>query len=527
MFWRFSLVKIVYSLFLSLPLLIQHTVSIAEEVKKEVQNPPLNKKALSQVRENILKNKICPQCNRIYPGDVSFCTIDGLQLIEYDHEDLICPTCKEAGNPGEKFCKRDGTPLTPLSSDMSKKITETEITKDDLGLPSDATPEEITKQALLHVIEGNRYREEMKDLERALIEYKKAELLDPKIPSIHYHMGGIYWELKNTVKALVHLDTCKKLLEAQPPETKSDKNYQKTLEDVSVYIYKLEKGLSPAEKKQRTEIVLAERSKKMKKALTENAEKWNQMVIVPAGKFIMGSGEDEFIAEESPQHEVYLDAFSIDKYEVTNAQYWEFLQYMKETSDHSKCHPDEPENKDHTPGTPHTSWDYPYYDYPDYPVNRIDWYDAYAYAAWAGKRLPTEAEWEKAARGTDGRRFPWGNIWDAKFCNVGENAPLSVGSFETGKSVYGCLDMSGGVSEWCNDWYHAEYFHTSPSMNPKGPEISTGVRIIKGSSLFAPYVYKMRCAVRMFGKPEERNKSIGFRCVKDYKSDTDKTAKKR
>ncbi|MGQ3685876.1 MAG: SUMF1/EgtB/PvdO family nonheme iron enzyme [Candidatus Loosdrechtia sp.] len=516
--------KILYFLSLSLPLLFQQNILFANEIALEVQNTSPEKTILPEARENTANNKLCPKCNKIYPGTVRFCSIDGEPLIIIEGEELVCPSCMERGKPGDKFCKQDGTPLVPLAS-AGKKIIDPQVGREDLDIPADATQEELTKRALLHLMEGTRFLEEVGDLERALVEFKKAELLDPGIPSLHFHMGGIYWKTGNPLKALMHLDKCEELLKAQPEETKTDKNYQKTLEDIRVYTYKLEKGLSPFEKKQRMEKTLSRRAEIMKKALAENREKWNQMVLVPAGKFLMGSGEGEFIPEESPQHEVYLDAYYIDKCEVTNAQYWEFLQYIEKTSDHSKCFPGEPKNKNHTPGTPHTAWDYPYYDYPDYPVTRIDWYDAYAYAAWAGKRLPTEAEWEKAARGTDGRRFPWGNVWDTKFCNVGENAPLSVGSFESGKSVYGCLDMSGSVSEWCNDWYHAEYFHNSHSVNPKGPEISTGVRIIKGSSLFAPYVYKMRCAVRMFGKPEERNKSIGFRCVKDYKPAANKAAR--
>ncbi len=516
--------KITYSLII--PFVISMLPPYNALLAKEIKSLPQEKESLLHSKENISKNKLCPECNRIYPGDISFCSVDGKQLIDYDYEDFICPTCREFGKPGDKFCKKDGTALVPLTPETgNRKVIDPTVTKDDLKVPSHATPEDLTKQAIFHLLEGNRFREEVGDLEKALIEYKKADLLNPEIPTIHFHMGGIYWKLGNHEKALAHLDKCKKLLEAKPEEMKSDKDYQKTLEDVKLYIYKLEKGLNQSEKKQRIEKILAEREEKMRNALAENKENWNGMVLVPAGKFIMGSGEDEFIPEESPQHEVYLDAFYIDKYEVTNAQYWEFLQYIKKTSDHSKCFPGEPKNKNHTPGTPHTGWDYPYYDYPDYPVSRVDWYDAYAYAAWAGKRLPTEAEWEKAARGADGRRFPWGNVWDTKFCNIGENAPLSVGSFKIGNSVYGCFDMSGSLSEWCNDWYHPEYFQNSPSVNPKGPETSTGVRIIKGGSLFAPYVYKMRSAVRIFGKPEERNKSIGFRCAKDYKPGADKISK--
>jgi formylglycine-generating enzyme required for sulfatase activity/uncharacterized Zn finger protein (UPF0148 family) len=508
-------VKFVYSPILIVTLaMLQFNLLHAQAAKKEAQNPSPKKESSAKTKENITKNKLCPECNRIYPGDVNFCSVDGKQLVEFSGEDFICPTCKEKANPGEKFCKKDGTPLINLASPDTKTPAKSS---------SSATPEELANEAMLHFMEGNRLREEVGDLEAALVEYKKAEKLNIEIPALYFHMGGIYWKLGNQREALAHLDKCKKLLEAQPPEIQSDKNYQKTLQEVNLYIYKLEKGLNPSEKKQRMETLLKDRDKKMKKALEENRGKWGEMVLVPAGKFIMGSGEDEFIPEESPQHEVYLDAYYIDKYEVTNAQYWEFLQYIKKTGDHSKCFPGEPKGKDHTPGTPHTGWDYPYYDYPDYPVTRVDWYDAYAYAAWAGKRLPTEAEWEKAARGTDGRRYPWGNVWEASRCNVGSDGPLSVGSFESGKSVYGCFDLAGSVSEWCNDWYHPEYYQTAPTINPKGPEISTGVRIIKGGSLFAPYAYKMRCAVRIFGKPEERNKSIGFRCAKDYKPDDGKT----
>ncbi|MBM4053363.1 MAG: hypothetical protein FJ264_01545 [Planctomycetes bacterium] len=465
--------------------------------------------------ENATKNKLCPDCGRIYPGDVGFCSIDGKQLIEYTAEDLICPTCKEKAKPGEKFCKKDGTPLIvqPLEDqkDINKSI-------------ANLTPAEIAKKIQTHIEEGNRLKKE-ENYTAALHEYKKAVLLHPENVSTHFNMAGIYWKLANPQLALFHLDTCAELLEALPEEQKSQGNYLKIYEDVVTYIYKLEKGLSPDEKEKRKERTLEKRCRKMKAALEKNREKWSEMILISAGKFVMGSKEDEFIPEESPQHEVYLDSYYIDKYEVTNALYWEFLQYIKETGDHSKCHPDEPKDKNHAPGTLHTNWDYPYYDYPDYPVSRVDWYDAYAYAAWAGKRLPTEAEWEKAARGTDGRRYPWGNVWDAKLANVGPSGSLVIGSVETGKSVYGCYDVIGSVSEWCNDWYHPEYYQKSPSMNPKGPDYSTGSKIIKGASLFAPYAYKMRCAVRIFGKPEDRNKSIGFRCAKDYDSKSDKDKK--
>jgi len=517
-------VKTVYSFTLfSLFIALFSNAIPVKEVKSESRNVPQERDSLANTRETLTRNKLCPECTRIYPGDINFCSVDGKQLIDFKEEDLICPTCNEKASTGEKFCKNDGTQLV-LKTSIDKKVSPPDK-KVEINIPADAPPEEKTKAVVYHLLEGNRLCEELNDFESALEEYKKANALNPELPAIHFRMGGAYWKLGNTKEALASLDKCKILLEAQPPETKENRNYQKSLEDVKVYINQLEKGLAQTEKQQRVASSLTARDEKMKQALAENREKWDKPILIPAGKFIMGTASDEFIPEETPQHEVYLNAYYIDKYEVTNAQYWEFLQYMKSTDDHSKCYPGEPKGKDHKPGLPHTRWEYPYYDFPDYPVNRVDWYDAYAYAAWAGKRLPTEAEWEKAARGTDGRRFPWGNVWDTKRCNVGPNAPLSVGSFEFGKSLYGCMDSIGSVSEWCNDWYHPEYYQNSPSVNPKGPETSTGLRIIKGGSLFAPYAHKMRCAVRIFGKPEDRNKSIGFRCAKDAKPETETPVK--
>ncbi len=516
--------KIVYSFTLSgLFIALFSNAILLKEAKSESRYVPQEKDSPANTREDVNRNKLCPECSRIYPGDINFCSVDGKQLVDYRDEDLMCPSCKEKAAAGEKFCKNDGTQLV-LKHLVDKKTT-TPDTKVEINLPADAPPEERTKAVMYHLLEGNRLCEELNDFESALGEYKKAEALNPDLPAVHFRIGGVYWKLGNAKEALSHLDKCKQLMEAQPPETKESENFLKSLEDVKVYISRLEKGLAQTEKQQRLTSSLTARDEKMKKALAENREKWEKSILVPAGKFIMGTADDEFIPEEMPQHEVYLDAYYMDKFEVTNAQYWEFLQYIDRTGDHSKCFPGEPKDKNHKPGTPHTNWEYPYYDFPDYPVTRVDWYDAYAYSAWAGKRLPTEAEWEKAARGTDGRRFPWGNVWDAKRCNVGPNAPLTVGSFEYGKSIFGCMDMIGSVSEWCNDWYHPEYFKTSPGVNPKGPDASTGQRVVKGGSLFAPYAYKMRCAVRIFAKPEDRNKSVGFRCAKDFKPGAEIPAK--
>ncbi len=373
------------------------------------------------------------------------------------------------------------------------------------------TPKPVDKDVLekieKYIQSGNSLREIQNDYNGALGMYKKAIALDPTRPSLHWYIAGVYWKIDNHVKSLEHLETCRKLMPQVPEE----------LNEVDDFIGKLMEYLNVEEKRKVTQKRVDDRRQIMEESLKINEDRWNEMALIPSGEFVMGSSEEDFIPEEMPQHGVILDAYYIDRYEVTNAKYWEFLAYILKTSDHSKCAPSEPLNKNHLPGNTFRGYEYKYYNYPDYPVTRIDWYDAYAYAAWAGKRLPTEAEWEKAARGTDGRRFPWGNVWEIKFCNVGTEGdlPVTVGSFEQGNSVYGCYDMTGSVSEWCNDWYHPEYFYNSPKKNPKGPLKGTGKRIIKGGSLFAQNVYKLRCAVRMFGEPSDRNKSVGFRCAKD------------
>jgi formylglycine-generating enzyme required for sulfatase activity len=246
------------------------------------------------------------------------------------------------------------------------------------------------------------------------------------------------------------------------------------------------------------------RNEIMTKALRGIKEK-RGMVLVPAGSFVMGNNSIK--REQRPSHNVYLDSFYIDKYEVTNAEYYEFLDYINKTKDHSKCREDEPINKDHQPH----NWEKDYYNHPEFPVVRIDWHDACAYAAWAGKRLPTEAEWEKAARGTDERKWPWGSEWDPSKYNFGDPEP--VGSREEGKSPYGCYDMAGSVAEWCADWANMNYYEKSPKRNPKGPEKGEK-KIIRGGSRFIPDGLSLRSTARKELRPNIGNMSVGFRCVK-------------
>ena len=137
---------------------LSSNIILAKEVKKEAQNTPQKNEPPTKTKENITKNKLCPECNRIYPGDISFCSVDGKQLIEYTEEVLICPTCKQKANHGENFCKNDGTQLIPQSS--TDKKTSLPDKKTEINLPPDATQEEKMKAAMYHFMEGNRLREE-------------------------------------------------------------------------------------------------------------------------------------------------------------------------------------------------------------------------------------------------------------------------------------------------------------------------------------------------------------------------------
>jgi len=256
-----------------------------------------------------------------------------------------------------------------------------------------------------------------------------------------------------------------------------------------------------------------------------NATAPENMIYVPTGAFVMGSSADAGHYDETPAHRVCLSGFYIDRHEVTNAQFKEFTEttgYITEA-------------EDATVASAYT-WRRPYgpdsnaEDIPNHPVVCITWNDANAYAAWAGKRLPTEAEWEKAARGTDGRRYPWGNAnltgteaniadktveleWSDTSNDDRYNTASPVGSFPKGKSAYGVEDMSGNVWEWCFDWWNSSYYETSPPDNPTGPEIGE-FKIIRGGSWFSG-ADAARTSQRMYFRPEGSSAAIGFRCVKD------------
>lgn len=235
------------------------------------------------------------------------------------------------------------------------------------------------------------------------------------------------------------------------------------------------------------------------------------LVLIPAGPFVMGSNDG--LPNERPEHTVTLPAYYIDQFEVTAGRYQKFVESAQRN-------------------LPPTWDDEAAQSLGDLPAVGMSWTEAAAYCKWAGRRLPTEAEWEKAARGTDGRRYPWGHmqpfvdianynrgVWVSEAVtlvpvNSGlEGMSVRHGLKEGGKSPYGLFHMAGNAAEWVADWYDREYYQQSPEANPMGPA-SGDKRVIRGGS-WADLPVALRVTSRVSAEPDYEDRTIGFRCAMD------------
>ncbi|MBI1930893.1 formylglycine-generating enzyme family protein [Candidatus Poribacteria bacterium] len=242
------------------------------------------------------------------------------------------------------------------------------------------------------------------------------------------------------------------------------------------------------------------------------------MVYIPEGKFIMGTSDAQidtllkrfpdwdrsWFNGEKPQHRVYLDGYWIYKHEVTVAQYRKFCR----------------ETGHRMPNAPSWGW------HDDHPIVDVTWYDAAAYCQWAGVALPTEAQWEKAARGTDGRIWPWGNEWDKSKCNSYESGiekTSPVGSYPSGASPYGLMDMAGNVLEWCMDEWDSGFYAKSSSNNPVAgrlisfvnnnfTNVKTDRSLRSGCWLLNPCIVRVANRYNLFNPTNSLN-CLGFRCA--------------
>lgn len=228
------------------------------------------------------------------------------------------------------------------------------------------------------------------------------------------------------------------------------------------------------------------------------------MALVPKGEFTMGSGDHS----DEAKHQVVLDAYLIDKYETSNARYKEF---MKSTSHPAPAY-----------------WDDPRLSKPNQPVVGVSWTDANAFCKWEGKRLPTEAEWERAAKGPDSdNHYPWGHKIDPKKANYGQNVgrTMQVDSYPEGISGFGVYNMAGNVFEWVEDWYDMTYYKNSPALNPRGAEKGYNfanqgpVRVLRGGSWLAPET-SLHTSHRFWNQPDNNSYGVGlgFRCAKSVQT---------
>jgi formylglycine-generating enzyme required for sulfatase activity len=229
-----------------------------------------------------------------------------------------------------------------------------------------------------------------------------------------------------------------------------------------------------------------------------------QMALIPAGEFTMGrtrltpddrtTMRPRVLLDDRPDHKVFLDAFLLDKTEVTHAQYEKFVKAASRKPPYHWLNGVMPEGSENL------------------PIYNVDWDDASSYCKWAGKRLPTEAEWERAARGgKEGLNYPWGDNADPKLALYNtQTGPQKVAQFPP--NGFGLFDMAGSVSEWTADWFEREYYKSSPARNPKGPE-NGSYKVIRGGA-WPDSPARITVFFRNWVRPNQKTPNLGFRCAK-------------
>ncbi len=258
------------------------------------------------------------------------------------------------------------------------------------------------------------------------------------------------------------------------------------------------------------------------------------MIHVAAGPFFRGAPETQGDPDEHPQRQIYISGFSIDQFEVTNRQYQAFVQASGHRTPEHCC------DTSYNLWTGATVLERQL----DHPVTNVDWFDAQAFCAWAKKRLPTEAEWEKAARGSQGRLFPWGDVWDPRKVNgaaywagrdfetadgakawwadagnelLGQKGDhgmltLPVSALPEGATPEGVMHLAGNVWEWTADWYEATYYELAPDRDPGGPA-EGAYKVTRGGS-WLNHRHLLRTTARDGARPSMRNHGTGFRCAR-------------
>lgn len=511
----------------------------------------------------------CPFCQREHPKNAVFCPVTGKALIKPEtpdigqlSDDTICPHCSKKIPSNSLFCPHCGNAITyqtqaptPPSEIIQPPPS---IEKDTLSVPpqvvdkSPSTPPPLAeKEPAISLRVEETFPEiplHSSDKTPSLAKKKKSKigliLFLALIALVLVAIGTVFvlderpdkvlsimrfekptLEVKNTIDISNYLGTptpgSSSLLFADTPnQNEIANNPNGTLNQgvqVTTQIPPTMTSTSTPSPTTTPTIVLANIEVQI------NFNDQAEMVFIPAGEFLMGSDPDTdpyFWGAEGPSHRVYLDGYWIYRYEVTNGMYEACVSNgacPRPESYESRTRPE-------------------YYgnvDYVNYPVINVDYTSALSYCRWAGGRLPTEAEWEKAARGDiDQRTFPWGSTPaegnQANFCDRGcpgqeidhdkedgYNDTAPIGSYPDGMSIYGLYDMAGNVWEWTFDYFNAGYYQASPEKNPKGPQ-SSQHRVIRGGGWNNPSS-GVRIVQRTGVNPDMALDTLGFRCAMDVK----------